>query len=436
MANRFVHYGGTIAQFKALSNIADYANSIVCISGDEEGKGAAIYTHGKYYGNINEALEALTYFSSISDGTTTASATGPNGTIVFSSDDNATVDVVAGSTGIKIGLAKAITDEISALRSELGKSTDSASSEGSIYAQIANLEALVADLTGGSTDSVAGQITKAIEDLDVDASTGDYVKSVAQVDGKIVATTGTFNFDEKGAAAQALADAKAYANGLASNYDAAGSAADAFADAKEYAEELNSALDTRVAANEAAIEVLNGTGEGSVDAKVAAGINDFAAKVSDDGTVNTYKELIDYAASHGAEFTELVGEVAKKANANDVYTKTQVDSAVATAKSAADDAQADATQALADAAEAKSQADKGVADAATAQAAAEAAQGTADDNADRISAIEADYLKAADKTALQSSIDSKVSQSDYDAVIAALQAKDAELAAMWEWEEL
>ena len=31
--------------------------------------------------------------------------------------------------------------------------------------------------------------------------------------------------------------------------------------------------------------------------------------MSDDGVINTYKELIDYAAEHGPEFTELVGKV-------------------------------------------------------------------------------------------------------------------------------
>lgn len=66
-----------------------------------------------------------------------------------------------------------------------------------------------------------------------------------------------------------------------------------------------------VKANTDAIAVLNGNSstEGSVDKKVADALNDFATKLSDDGTVNTYKELIDYAAEHGSDFTELVGEV-------------------------------------------------------------------------------------------------------------------------------
>ena len=47
----------------------------------------------------------------------------------------------------------------------------------------------------------------------------------------------------------------------------------------------------------------------AVDQKINDAFNDFAAELSDDKTVNTYKELIDYAATHGAEFTALVGEV-------------------------------------------------------------------------------------------------------------------------------
>ena len=51
MANTkmFVHYSGTVADFKKLSNIADYDNKIVFIKGGANGQGAAIYTHGEYY---------------------------------------------------------------------------------------------------------------------------------------------------------------------------------------------------------------------------------------------------------------------------------------------------------------------------------------------------------------------------------------------------
>lgn len=61
--------------------------------------------------------------------------------------------------------------------------------------------------------------------------------------------------------------------------------------------------------NASAIAVLNGEGEGSVKQSIDNAFNEFAANVSNDGVVNTYKELIDYAAAHGPEFTTLVGRV-------------------------------------------------------------------------------------------------------------------------------
>lgn len=68
-------------------------------------------------------------------------------------------------------------------------------------------------------------------------------------------------------------------------------------------------LQSQVQENKEALVVLNGTGEGSVVKTVDDAINAFATKISDDGTVNTFKELVDYAASHSAEIVELVGEV-------------------------------------------------------------------------------------------------------------------------------
>lgn len=66
-----------------------------------------------------------------------------------------------------------------------------------------------------------------------------------------------------------------------------------------------------VDANASVIEVLNGdkTVAGSVKQSIDNAFNEFAANVTNDNVVNTYKELIDYAATHGPEFTELVGKV-------------------------------------------------------------------------------------------------------------------------------
>lgn len=71
------------------------------------------------------------------------------------------------------------------------------------------------------------------------------------------------------------------------------------------------ATESAVAANTAAITVLNGnnTVNGSVDFKIDTALNKFASEISTDGTINTFKELVDYVAAHGSEFSELVGAV-------------------------------------------------------------------------------------------------------------------------------
>lgn len=109
------------------------------------------------------------------------------------------------------------------------------------------------------------------------------------------------------------------------------------ADAQADATYDDTALKARVTANETAINTLNGssTVPGSVDKKVADAINDFATKVSDDSTVNTFKELIDYAASHKNEYSTLSGEVQKNTNAINTLNGTgagSVSKAVADAK--------------------------------------------------------------------------------------------------------
>ena len=57
----------------------------------------------------------------------------------------------------------------------------------------------------------------------------------------------------------------------------------------------------------AAVE--NKVGEESVDKKIETAFDAFMAKVSDDGTVNTVKELIDYVATHAPEATNMAKDI-------------------------------------------------------------------------------------------------------------------------------
>lgn len=70
------------------------------------------------------------------------------------------------------------------------------------------------------------------------------------------------------------------------------------------------ALDKRVESLE---EIVNGTGEGSVaqiiSAEVTAQIDNFVSKVSGDGVVNTFKELVDYVATHDDVVNSIVTDI-------------------------------------------------------------------------------------------------------------------------------
>lgn len=69
------------------------------------------------------------------------------------------------------------------------------------------------------------------------------------------------------------------------------------------------ALKVQVESNTESLEVLTGSGEGSVLKMVDNAINDFATKISDDNVVNTFKELVDYAASHTSETLQIVSDL-------------------------------------------------------------------------------------------------------------------------------
>lgn len=77
----------------------------------------------------------------------------------------------------------------------------------------------------------------------------------------------------------------------------------------------DTALSDRVTANEEAIIILSGSGEGSVTKTVDNALNKFATDISNDGVVNTYKELVDYAASHSSDVAEMVAEIADNTTA-------------------------------------------------------------------------------------------------------------------------
>ena len=103
-------------------------------------------------------------------------------------------------------------------------------------------------------------------------------------------------YDAKGAAAQALTDAKAYADGKDAAIAAAQSAADAAQDDVD-------ALTTDVQANTSAIATLNGTGAGSVQKQVADAVAQIVADAPE--AYDTLKEISDWISSHSGDASEM-----------------------------------------------------------------------------------------------------------------------------------
>ena len=141
------------------------------------------------------------------------------------------------------------------------------------------------------------------------------------------------------------------------------------------------AIEERVAANEDAIEVLNGNADvdGSVDHKIAVAVA--ALMENPDDTLNSIQELVNWVNDHAEDALELSNNVTANANA-----------IAALAALVGEDAVADQ---IADA----------IAEALNLDGAAKYALATDLAGAiNRIAAVEADYLKAADKTELNAAI--------------------------------
>ena len=231
--------------------------------------------------------------------------------------------------------------------------------------------------------------------------------ATAEANAKAYADGLAGNYDAKGAAATAESNAKSYADGLAGNYDAKGDAAQALIDAKAYTDG----------------EIAEWVGEKNVATQISEAIaneklaDTYAAKVH----THVKADITDFAHTHEmSEVNGLTDALAGKQAAGDYATKTEAqgyadakDEAIAAAKKAGDDAQADVDtlEAYVGTIPEGATATNIVAyvQEKTAGIATDAALGELTNRVSAaegaIDAIEADYLKAADKTELQGQID-------------------------------
>lgn len=294
----FKVFKGTKQAFIESGKAAANADAIVFITGGNDGnKSSCIFAQGAYFGNITELMGAINYVKGINAYSKTDQkyqnydvAKG-GGYIKFTATDPSEVTVNVDKDGIAIGLTEAFVTKVNDTATNLGTENDDPNKDGSVFARIKNLAALVSDLTGGSTDSIEGQITAAINGLrteilgTLDANDSKTLQAINDELDTIDA-----NFDNYALRGETEINTAQLTNYAIATHHYAGVPA-----IPNATQTLNGAmsmddkkkLDTLTA---------NASTEGSVDHKINAAINDFANKVSDDKTINTLKELVDYVA--------------------------------------------------------------------------------------------------------------------------------------------
>lgn len=298
----FVNYSKTKAEFIAAGLPSTYTNSIVFIKGDANGNGSCIYTHGMYFANFAELIAALNYVKGVNVGGQNYNAAAGGGYVAFEAADPSTVSVNAGSNGVKIGLTEAFVNKVNNTATSLGSASDAANKDGSAFARIANLAALVSDLTGGSTDSIEGQITAAINALrtEIVGSLGtDDAKTLEKINDELDSIISTASGVETRVKAieddyLTSADETIIINTLKGGpTDNASSST--IAGAKLYTDALAKGA---VKTNTDAIAVLNGndTQTGSVAKQIKDAINAFAGSADSDNVIENVTELLNYVS--------------------------------------------------------------------------------------------------------------------------------------------
>jgi hypothetical protein len=264
----FKVFKGTKQEFINSGKNTTYKDAIVFITGGTDASASCIFAQDTYFASITDLLTTINYVKGINiDGKSYNVAAG-GGYIGFEATNPAEVKVNATNNGIAIGLSDAFVKKVDDTATALGSSSDAANAGGSAFARIANLAALVSDLTGGSTESIEGQISSAINNLRTEIvgtlDTAD-AKTLAAINDELDALSANFN-----------------------NY-----------------------------VTTAQLASLAGSGEGGVNVKVTV--------TSAGGEVKTVT----------VDETGLNAALALKANAADVYTKSEVDTLVGNAETAA-----------------------------------------------------------------------------------------------------
>lgn len=337
VANQFVTAvkeanGIVTVERKALvaDNIPELGVSkITGLQGLLDGKQDTLTFDGDYSAGVNNVATVSTVNTAKSDliGDTSAEAATTDGNTI--ADVRRYVDAKTKGVASDAKLTE-LSNKVTANTNSIETINTSLAEGGSVSNAIADAKKAGTDAATAVSTLENGKVkanTEAIAAIN-NADTGILKQAKDYADGKDTAIAAAKKAGDDAAAAvttlkngevKANADAITAINNKIGTIPDGKTVAQAIEDAKTAATYDDTEVKGLIKNNKDAIDVLNGgdTVNGSVAKSVKEAINDFATKISDDGTVNTFKELVDYAAAHGSEYTAAIADIAANKSAID-----------------------------------------------------------------------------------------------------------------------
>lgn len=229
----------------------------------------------------------------------------------------------------------ALGERVTAAESEIDDLQAAIGADGSVTKAIADAKKAGTDAATAVTTLENGKVkdnTDAISAIN-NAETGILKQAKDYADGKDTAIAAAKKAGTDAAAAVTALEKGQVAtnktdiatiNGKLGTIPADKTIADMISDAQTAATYDDKEVRGLIKDNKDAIDVLNGgdTIEGSVAKNIKDAINTFATQISEDGKVNTFKELVDYVAAHGSEYTAAIANIAANKSAIDTLNGT------------------------------------------------------------------------------------------------------------------
>lgn len=167
----FLVHRGTKETFMSLEKAADYKDAVVFITGNGDASKSCIYAQDTYFANLFEFINTVNYVKGVNVEGHLYNAAQGGGYLSFAASDPTITRVQVSETGIQIGLTDTFINKIDTIESNLGSTSASPVKDGNAFERIAHLAGLLDLLTGTGSNSISGQITEAIANLETKFNT-------------------------------------------------------------------------------------------------------------------------------------------------------------------------------------------------------------------------------------------------------------------------